>query len=227
MTQAGDHNEDDIALVGEYALHLLDADERLAFETRLVDDAGLRVLLREWDEGLVSLADEIAPVAPPPRLKAGVEERLFGKTERFSLRNFFGMRGALLGMAMVAMVAVIVVPQMMDQGPRYTAEIAAEDRALVVEAVFDADKAEIAINRTAGAAVPGRALELWLIADGAEAPVSLGVMPVTELASISVPDELLAAMVGGTLAISDEPLGGSPTGAPTGAVLAVGAISLL
>jgi hypothetical protein len=39
MTQAGDQPQDDSALVAEYALHLLDAPARLAFERRLADDA--------------------------------------------------------------------------------------------------------------------------------------------------------------------------------------------
>jgi len=38
--------------------------------------------------------------------------------------------------------------------------------------------------------------------------------------------EILAAPNGAVLAVSDEPAGGSPTGTPTGAVLAVGAVSL-
>ncbi|MFT5948474.1 MAG: anti-sigma-K factor RskA, partial [Paracoccaceae bacterium] len=86
--------------------------------------------------------------------------------------------------------------------------------------------AELSITRIAGAAVPGRVLELWLIAEGAAAPVSLGVMPDITPATLSVRKELRTLMIGGTLAISDEPLGGSLTGAPTGAVLATGKISL-
>ena len=35
--------------------------------------------------------------------------------------------------------------------------------------------------------------------------------------------ELGGLIAGGTLAVSDEPLGGSPTGAPTGEILATGA----
>jgi anti-sigma-K factor RskA len=54
--------------------------------------------------------------------------------------------------------------------------------------------------------------------------VSLGVLPASALAVVSVPEALRTATIGGTLAISDEPVGGSPTGAPSGAVLAVGSV---
>jgi anti-sigma-K factor RskA len=67
-------------------------------------------------------------------------------------------------------------------------------------------------------------LELWLI-EGDAAPVSLGVLPEAPQARVPL-DRALAARIaaGALLAISDEPEGGSPTGAPTGAVLAAGPV---
>lgn len=230
MTQYSDHSQDDIALAGEYALHLLDAQSRATFETRLADAPALQALVREWDESFVSWSDEISDVTPRPQVKSAIDARLFGaETSKFSWRAVFGTRVAYLGFAAVAALAIFVGPMVFNpaSGPQYVAEIAGEDRALVVVAAFDPTLAELSITRTSGAAASGRSLELWLIAEGADAPVSLGVMPSTEIATLSVPEELRALMAGGTLAISDEPLGGSPTGAPTGAVLAAGQITLL
>ena len=64
-------------------------------------------------------------------------------------------------------------------------------------------------------------MELWLIpADGV--PRSIGVIPVAERTAMVLSPQILAALAAGTtLAISDEPAGGSPTGQPTGAVLAL------
>lgn len=228
MSQTGDHSEDDSVLVAEYALHLLDAQSRLAFEKRLLDDARLRQLLREWDEGLVTLADDIAPVAPPPRLKAAIEARLFDSPAKPGLlARLFGRQGVALGFVALIAIGILFGSDLLDpsQNATYIAEIAAEDRALVVEARFDPVAGEIGLSRIAGAAVPGRVLELWLIAEGTPGPVSLGVLPASALAVISVPETLRSAMIGGTLAISDEPVGGSQTGAPTGAVLAVGLVT--
>ncbi|PWG68431.1 hypothetical protein DF186_25135, partial [Enterococcus hirae] len=63
--------------------------------------------------------------------------------------------------------------------------------------------------------------ELWLIADGADAPVSLGVLDNAGTTRIRVPDDIAPGVRTGTIAISIEPPGGSPTGAPTGTVVAM------
>ena len=76
---------------------------------------------------------------------------------------------------------------------------------------------------SSGGARPGRALELWLI-EGDDPPVSLGVLPDTEATVLQVDAAVAAALPGGVLAVSDEPPGGSPTGQPTGDVLATGQV---
>ncbi len=71
------------------------------------------------------------------------------------------------------------------------------------------------------ASASNRSLELWML-DSKGQPHSLGLLPVTggqpfDLPLAAIPaDELGAAL---TLAVSDEPRGGSPTGKPTGKVL--------
>lgn len=229
MTDADEKRSDDIALAGEYALHLLDADARRAFEARLAAEPDLRALLREWNEGFVSLADDVKAVAPPRSLKGQIEKTLFASAQTARPRvSFLGWFGGAVAAAVLAIAVLAVLPQMQDPaGPVYTAEIAAEDHSLIVQASYDAASGTLSVDRIAGTAATGRALELWLIADGADAPISLGVMPENAEASINIPPEIVAAFAGGTFAISDEPPGGSPTGQPTGAVLAVGLISVL
>ena len=63
--------------------------------------------------------------------------------------------------------------------------------------------------------------------EGAEAAISLGVLPEDAVATLTVPAELRAEIAGGLLAISDEPPGGSPTGVATGDILAIGEITAL
>ncbi|MGH8204486.1 MAG: anti-sigma factor domain-containing protein, partial [Steroidobacteraceae bacterium] len=66
-----------------------------------------------------------------------------------------------------------------------------------------------------------RARELWALPEGA-APVSLGLMPESGSIRLALDDRQRAALAAATnVAVSDEPAGGSPTGAPTGAVLYV------
>ncbi len=223
--------EDDLALAAEYALGLLTPPEARAFEARLAVDPQLRADHARWAEDLVALTDAVAPVVPPKSVLTGIEAQLFPQVRR-SLLDRLGLVPAMLGGLTAALLVLFVTNQgWLDQPgvtPTYTAtaQIAAEDQSLVVQASFDPAAGALRIARSAGAAAPGRALELWLIA-GDNPPVSLGLLPDEATGDIVVPEALLAALAGGVLAISDEPPGGSPTGAPTGAVLAVGAVTAI
>ncbi len=231
MTGQPPYDEDaDRILAGEYALGLLPVDEASEFEARMAREPDLRALYAGWAEGFAGLTDGIPEVAPPAALKARIDADLFAASPSVR-RPFAGWRGLgwLVGGAVAAAVAVLLVvnaglltgePEL----PGYTASIAAEDGSLMLAASYDADGGLLYIERLAGTAPTGRALELWLIAGGNE-PVSLGILPDSGTARLNVAEELRAQINGGLLAVSDEPPGGSPTGAPTGTVLASGKIT--
>jgi anti-sigma-K factor RskA len=72
----------------------------------------------------------------------------------------------------------------------------------------------------------GRVPELWLIPPG-QAPRSLGLVDTTWSREIDVPEDLRWALgeeVGSLMAVSLEPEGGAPGGAPTGPIVAKGGI---
>ena len=221
---AEEEHSDDIALAGEYVLHLLDAAERKAFEARLVQEPALRDLAREWEAQLALVAQDIAPVTPPAAVKSKLESRLFAAPERASRGLRRWIIGGMLALGVIVGAAVLL-PVLSPPVPSLTASVVAEDGSLVVAANFIAETNTLEIERQVGAALPGRVLELWLIAADATAPVSLGVLPEDRAARIALSDSLARQMTGAVLAISDEPPGGSPTGAPTGAVLAAGPVT--
>lgn len=224
-----DEIDDDIALAGEYALHLMDADSRRAFAQRLDAEPKLRALVARWDEQLVPLADGFVETAPPPAIKAKINARLFPQQVKtgWSIWRILAGSGLAAALALAVLVILPQVPPTDTFTPSLSAQIAAEDQSLVVLASFAPDTGVLRIDRQAGAARDGRVLELWLIAEGAAAPVSLGVLPDAEQTDITLPADLVPAITGGTLAISDEPVGGSPVGVPTGDVLAVGVVTAL
>ncbi|QIE44067.1 hypothetical protein G5B38_00175 [Pseudohalocynthiibacter aestuariivivens] len=225
------YDRDDRVLAGEYTLGLLTPEEVSTFEARLVREPELRALYAAWAEDLAGMTDGITEVRPPRHLQNQIETQIFGVTEKPTLMQRLGL-GWVSGSLAAAAVAVVIglnaglfdpVPRAPND-PAYVAQIAAEDGSLIVQAAYDAENGALFVQRDAGGAADGRALELWLIA-GDNAPVSLGVLPEDQIASLTIPEALRAGLDGGVLAISDEPPGGSPTGAPTGAVLAVGAVS--
>jgi len=218
--------DDDAALAAEYALGLLEGEARAALAARLVDEPALRALVDQWQADFAPLADEIAPETPPARVKSALEARLFADAAPRRRLSFWRIGGGALAALALAVAVFLVLPQRPGQGPVYRAEIAAEDRSLVLTARFDAAAGTVQVARIAGAAPEGRVLELWLIAADAPAPISLGVLPRAGAATLPVPDALAPGFAGGVLAISEEPPGGSPTGAPTGAVLATGPVTV-
>lgn len=228
MTDTPDKDEDR-ALAGEYALGLLTPEEAERFALRLADEPDLRSLVRQWTEDFAQLAEDITPERPPARVQANIEARLFSGPSRGPL-GVFRLLGLPLMTASLLIVALFTVSDLRVPGvlppanPVYHADLVAEDGGLIVAAGYDATSAEMYVERRQGAAPAGRALELWLI-EGDNPPVSLGVLPEDARTRLPVPEALRNRLEGGVLAVSDEPPGGSPTGAPTGDVLAVGPLT--
>jgi len=222
--------DEDAALCAEYALGLLTPVEKRAFESRMNVDPAFRAQAILWIEDLSALADTIPPETPPARVETALRARLFPEEKQSFLRRI-GLLPALIGGLVAALLVLwastsgILLPDPAT-GPRYAATIAAEDGSLVVEATLLPEVGTLTVTRVAGTAPAGRVLELWLIAPDA-APVSLGVLPDADTAELTLAAAQAAAVPGATLALSDEPPGGSPTGQPTGSVLALGPVTAL
>ncbi len=218
-------DDDDRALAGEYVLGLMPADEARAFAARLASEPALAAEVARWQADLAHLADEVAPVAPPARVWRATRARLFGT------RRAWITFGLPLAAAAAVLVAILLAPGLFSTGPvapadpAYRAEIAAEDGSLALAAAYDAGTGALFVERRAGTPAPGRAFQLWIIAGDGD-PISLGVLPDDwKVLSLAIAPDLWPDIDGATLAVSDEPLGGSPTGQPTGAVLAAGTLT--
>lgn len=235
MTEDSADRDEEVMRAAEYALGLLSPDETALFEASLERDSQAREDYARWAEHFAALTAGFPEATPPDAVLARIEERLFPANPATvpspaSFWDRFGLGGAIGGglLAALAVLWLINLSGIMNwlDTPALVAEITAQDQSLVVDARYDAEARTLAIDRKAGAAAAGRALELWLIV-GDAAPVSLGVLPEAETAVVALPETLAAGLEGGVLAISDEPPGGSPTGAPTGAILAVGTLGQL
>jgi anti-sigma-K factor RskA len=81
------------------------------------------------------------------------------------------------------------------------------------------------VRRVSAAPEQGRSYELWLVAKGAPAPKSLGLVGADEFTQRPIPGNFdLATLRTASYAVSLEPVGGSPSGVPTGPVLFTGNI---
>lgn len=233
MTQDADKHRDDDALAAEYVTGVLPHGERVAFARRLESEPALREKVRFWDEQMAPLADEIDPVAPP----AGVLERLEGElfAPAAPRASWWGSLGFWRGLSAASLAALAVVaalyiaaprPDGGDGGPVYVSQLAGEDNAVRVAALYDPKEGVLRINRSEGAPASGRDFELWLI-EGGDAPISMGVLPAERNGVLPVAEALRPRLANAVLAITDEPAGGSPTGSATGPILATGQVSAI
>lgn len=231
MSSPANIDERDDMLAAEYAVGTLPHDERVSFEKRLAGNPALQERVAWWDRQLAPLAEAIEPVAPPSSLQARIQSRLFGpELER---TQWWDSVGIWRGVAIASLVGLIVAGGLLFNTVReaapdrnvLVAQVAGQTSDVRLTALYDEGTSKLRLKRTAGQAAAGRDLELWIIAGG-NAPVSLGVLPASSNFEIEVPAALQASLVdGAVLAISDEPSGGSPTGQPTGDVLATGAVT--
>ncbi|MEZ5755378.1 MAG: anti-sigma factor [Paracoccaceae bacterium] len=208
--------DSDDALAAEYVLGVLDMAERSAAEARLKHDSAFADRVAAWATRLAELNDAY-PEVEAPDLLPRIEARLFPAEPPPPRRPLFGWLAGLATAAALVLAALALFPPAAPTA-RLVATLGEADAALRFEARFDGQA--LTVTRVAGSAAPaGQVQEVWIIAPDS-APVSLGLL---EGESLAVPYP--AAPVGWTLAVSLEPGGGSPTGAPTGPVVAAGVIT--
>jgi anti-sigma-K factor RskA len=210
--------DDPDLLAAEYVLGVLPLSQRAGAEARLKTDRDFAQSVTKWEARLSGLNDGFEE-APAPDLMPRIEARLFGvpAVRKPFWRSWFA--GAAVAAALG--VAVLVVLPAAPPPTAFTpvAVLGADDQPLRYDVAIQGEN--LRLSRVAGAAASaGQVHELWLIA-GSGAPVSLGLLTADEV-TLPVP----AGFAGGAvLAISLEPEGGSPTGAPTGPVLVTGVVS--
>lgn len=122
-------------------------------------------------------------------------------------------------------IATVPAPVPAQAVPDMIAAIATDDGATAFMANIDSQNGKIMMVPVAANIPADKVPELWLIAPGG-APQSLGVLDPTRAHSVDIPDAMRGAFGPDALvAVSLEPPGGSPTGQPTGPVIAKGAIA--
>ena len=118
---------------------------------------------------------------------------------------------------------VVAQAPMPALGARLVAALNQEPTAPAFLLTVDPQRRTMVVRRVSATADPGHSYELWLIAGKPAAPRSLGVVGADEFTERPIPANFdLATLRAATYAVSLEPSGGSPSGAPTGPVLFTG-----
>jgi anti-sigma-K factor RskA len=225
-------------LASEYVLGTLRGPARRRFQALLTAHPALRQAVARWDQRLVVLAASEPGEEPPPHVWRRIEQQLFlASPEPAALRpglwQGLALWRTLTALAMSAVLALLVLPQpqpapqppvviVLQANPEtaqaamvalgvqatFVASVSADGRALVLRPLGD-----LSLQ-------PQRALELWAVPPQG-APRSLGLVQASGTTTV-LRARLLQDVA--AFAVSVEPAGGSPTGAPTGPIVSVGSI---
>lgn len=236
----------DDLLAAEFVLGVLDEDARLRARDRVRREAAFAALVEGWVERLSPLNISYEEVSAPSGILRAVEARLFGDPQTRNRGVIAALwdsillwRGVGIGSAFAALILAVVYlgapepePTLIAEVEQYAATLAPTEDGASVIALYQGAERRL---RLSGLPVTPEAvndLELWVIV-GEAAPVSLGLLPEGDEISLFL-DEARAGLLDAAtrdgiavLAISLEPQGGSPTGAPTGPVLSVGQMQRL
>lgn len=221
---------DDTEIAAEYVLRVLTPEAHRAAAARAAGDPVFAAEIRAWEDRLVPLMDTVEEVTPDPASKTALMRSLFGHEPVAAAPAGTRIWQLLAGLGLAAATALAViafVPDVQDPAApagRFVAELAVADESTRMFAVIQPAQGTVDIAWTARNQPDDRELQLWALVDG-QTPVSIAVLPRGRTATLALPPELASLPEGLVLAISDEPLGGSPTGAPTGAVVATATLS--
>lgn len=223
-------------LAAAYVAGTLRGPARRRFVSLMRSHPGLRSAVQAWEARLMPLTASLAPVPPPPRVWQRIEARIApakaAPAERVGWWGQLAVWRAFSGVATVAAVtlAVLLALPQPSQPPivvvlsaaggtapeggvipaSFVASISADGRAMVTKPITN-----VALQAD-------RALELWAVPPQG-APRSLGLIS-AQAATVVKRGKVLDNTA--ALAVSLEPPGGSPTGAPTGPILYVGKLVL-
>ena len=218
-------------IAAEYVLGVLGADERREVERRLAQEPALASEVAFWEERLGVLADAVTPVTPPQhtwsRIEAAIPAAAAAQPtslwQSLAFWRGFGIASATLAAASIAALAYFgFVPA--TRAPLMATLAGSSGQPNVVAALTGND---LLVVPAALLTNDPRAVELWLILPN-QRPHSLGLIHPGQAMRLTIPPDLAERLTpDAALAISLEPPGGSPTGQPTGPVIASGRLTRL
>ncbi|MDC0661142.1 anti-sigma factor [Marinobacter sp. SS21] len=215
-------------LAAEYVLGSLQGLARRRFERWMMESATVRREVWYWEQHVGALNEMVPQRQPPARVWQNIQQRLWPeplpRSDVGPGRDWLLGGWSLLATAAALVLALVLVQQPAPPSVRVLTgaivQAGIEDPLWVISEA--AHEQRLSLRPVAAqAAAPGKDYELWIVPDDGQ-PLSLGVVPVGQVYRVTL-DEAARQALGSsqTLAISLEPKGGSPTGAPTGPILHV------
>lgn len=220
-------------LAAEYVLGLLRHRARARFERLCAELPAALSARQRWEERLLPLSLALAPVAPDANRWPQIE-RAIAALNGASAAPRVAARSAARRWWPVAVAAALVGVALLVGKLTYWNEPTWEPVAVLAPANAaplwrlerSADGAQITIRALGPITLNAtKSYELWILPSAGGNPVSLGLMPrYGKLERRLTPAQRTLLAAARQIAVSVEPLGGSPTGVPTGPVVIVASV---
>lgn len=224
-------NERDRWLAAEFAIGVLTDELRAEAAKRYDQEISFRQEVDQWAERISPMLEDVPQIAPPAHVWKNIETALSSDNSRSTnwLTSLFdnkpyGAFSAILAV-LVLVVGIGYLPQMLSPNlPYLTATLSGENTPTAMIASYDRQTGMLVVT-TKMQAASGHDHELWVITEKDAAPISMGIVSPVGTTEMNMPENIKGLLQEGvTLAISVEPDGGSPTGLPTGPVIAIGTL---
>ncbi len=233
-----DLSPDDV-MAAEYALGLLEGEELLAARAREASDAAFAEDVALWNRRLAPLLDDIPPQTPREDVWQHIVRELDSapsSAEVISLNASVRRWKVATGFAAAAAIAAIslfVLTPAQTPGPApavpgaieapLAASIPIGDTALRLAVTYLPEREELFVSASGLTADGVHDHELWLVPRDEGPLMSLGVVAPGEERRVALSPEIAAQMADGSdLLLTREPLGGKPSDAEAGPVVAEG-----
>jgi anti-sigma-K factor RskA len=227
------------ARAGEYVMGLLEGSDRAAFERQLDTDGELFASVESWRRHLAAIDATAPSIAPSPGLWQRIEQAV-ANTVQLAARprptrenplaawwnSLLLWRGAAMAGALAALllgIGLIGALERADRKPVMVAVLLTEASVAAAVVHTYADGRVEMLPLRAIDVPEGKALEIWTLWDRAVGPRSVGLIDRARTTPLRLDQLPLGADQ--LFEITLEPATGSPTGRPTGPIIAKGTTS--
>ena len=206
-------------LAAEYVLGTLKGSARKRFQRLMLSSTKVREATWIWEQHLNNLASSIKSVPPDSHVWDVISKRISHQTVPEQSKVITPKASIWRAWSLIATAASIVLaliiwqPQTPQQASGPIALFKDESKQSLW--FINVDDKQLTV-RASQQLVPrnDKDYELWMILKGQETPISLGILPKNGVIALDKNSRFKAQDIA-LLAVSLEPLGGSPNGLPT------------
>ncbi|WP_218312678.1 anti-sigma factor [Alteromonas antoniana] len=212
------------ALAAEYVLGTLRGKARLRYQKLMMESQTISETTWMWEQYLNGLGQTVPPVKPPQKVWSLIEQKLgfidapatddnvvsLYRRRSKVWRTFSGVAAAA-ALVIAVLWGTSIPPEVI--APTHVAVVNDEE----AKPLWLIEVSEQMLTVRSTDVLQARAdkdYELWMVPANGEAPISLGLLPEGGRWERNTPAILLQPAIA-ALAVSLEPPGGSPTGAPS------------